>query len=250
MRIEISAPANQAINIGQLLAERGHVGIYAGMIRNSGTIRASGATLNEKGEVVLVAKKDVVLDKTSVITANGPAGGKVTIEAQEGTATIAGVVEANGTQGKGGTINIAGQQGVSVEAGARISANGTDGGSVAITSSAGSVTVAAPVTANATTGRAGQIAISAANTVTLATGAQLSASGGQGAGAVSVKGNAGVTFELGSSVEATRFNTVLEADCWMKRAVSSLAMEKLRQLMMAPGVLVIDSVLPCWEKPT
>src|SRR5450631_1323787 len=94
VRIEVSAPANQAVNIGQLLAERGHIGIYAGMIRNSGTIRASGATLNEKGEVVLVAKKDVTLDKTSVITANGPAGGAVTIQAQEGKASIAGTLQA------------------------------------------------------------------------------------------------------------------------------------------------------------
>ncbi len=123
-------------------------------------------------------------------------------EAQEGKATIAGTVEANGTQGKGGTISIAGQQGVSVEPSARITANGTDGGSVTLTSSAGNVTIAAPVTANATTGRAGQIAINAATTVTLATGAQLSASGGQGGGAVTIKGSTGVTLETDSTVQA------------------------------------------------
>ena len=227
VRIEVSAPANQAVNIGQLLTERGHVGIYAGMIRNSGTIRASGATLNEKGEVVLVAKKDVTLEKTSVITANGPSGGRITIEAQEGKATIAGTVEARslgaprgegqvqnqsplprgegqgeGAAGKGGTISIAGHQGVTVDAGARISANGADGGSVTLSSAAGSVTIAAPVTANAASGRAGQIAVSAAGTVTLANGAQLSASGGQGGGVVTVKGSAGVAFEAGSVVQA------------------------------------------------
>ena len=96
VRIEITAPANQAVNVGSLIAERGHVGIYAGMIRNSGTIRANTAGLNEKGEVVLMAKKDITLDKTSVITANGPQGGKITIQS-EGTATIAGTIEAKGS---------------------------------------------------------------------------------------------------------------------------------------------------------
>src|SRR4051812_17898875 len=181
MRIEMTA-ANQAVNLGKLLADRGHIGIYAGMIRNGGKIRANSATLNEKGEVVLVAKQDVTLDKTSVITANGPTGGSIKIEAQEGKASIAGTVEANGTQGKGGTINIAGQQGVNVEAGAKIAADGVQGGNVAVTSAAGSVSIAAQVSADASSERAGQIAVSAASTVTIAATAHLSASGGQGGG--------------------------------------------------------------------
>jgi hypothetical protein len=129
MRIEMTA-ANQAVNLGKLLADRGHIGIYAGMIRNGGRIRANSASLNDKGEVVLVAKQDVTLDKTSVITANGPTGGSIKIEAQEGKASIAGTVEATGTQGKGGTISIAGQQGVSVEPGARVTTDGVEGGSI------------------------------------------------------------------------------------------------------------------------
>ena len=191
VRVEVTAPANQAVNLGQLLADRGSVGIYAGMIRNSGTIRANTAAVNEKGEVVLKAKQDVTLDKTSVITANGPNGGKVSIQAQEGTATIAGTIEAKGLGsasaqgsqlqsplpqgegqgeggvGKGGTIAVTAAQAVKVVSGARISADGvTGGGSVTLTATAGSVTVAAPVTANTLVGRAGQVAVSAATSVT------------------------------------------------------------------------------------
>ena len=195
VRIEVTAPPNQAVNLGQLLADRGHVGIYAGMIRNSGTLRANTAGLNEKGEVVLRAKQDVTLDKTSVITANGPAGGKVTIQAQEGTATVGGVVEANGTQGRGGTIAIAAAHAVSVEPGARVTANGVDGGgSVTLTATSGSVTVAAPVTANTLIGRAGEIAINAAKSVTLAAGGLLSAAGGDGRGVVTVSGSSSNPF--------------------------------------------------------
>src|SRR4051812_10375228 len=36
----------------------------------------------------------------------------------------------------------------------------------------------------------------------------------------------------------------------MNLVVSSFAIEKLRQLMIAPGVFVIDSVLPCCANPT
>ena len=46
----------------------------------------------------------------------------------------------------------------------------------------------------------------------------------------------------------TRFRTALEALCWMKRVASVAPMEKLCQLMMAFGLLVMVSVLPCWEK--
>jgi hypothetical protein len=37
----------------------------------------------------------------------------------------------------------------------------------------------------------------------------------------------------------TRFNTALEADCWRKRVISLAPIEKLCQLMMALGELVI-----------
>ncbi len=42
----------------------------------------------------------------------------------------------------------------------------------------------------------------------------------------------------------TRFSTALSALCWMKRVISSLPIENCCQLMIAPGVLVIVSMLP------
>ena len=44
----------------------------------------------------------------------------------------------------------------------------------------------------------------------------------------------------------TRFNTALDADCWTKRVISFAPIEKLCQLRMAFGVLVICSRLPFW----
>ena len=48
----------------------------------------------------------------------------------------------------------------------------------------------------------------------------------------------------------TRLSTVLAACCWMKRVISSRAMENCCQLMIAPGVLVMVSVPPLTEKVT
>ena len=47
-----------------------------------------------------------------------------------------------------------------------------------------------------------------------------------------------------------RFNMALAPFCWMKRVISSLLIEKLCQLMMALGLLVMLSVLPFAAKPT
>src|SRR5262245_40374609 len=95
LRVEIQAPENEALNLGTIVADGGRVSIYATSIRNAGRIQANTVERTQAGEIVLKAKKDITLEKTSVITANGEAvAGKITIQAEAGTATINGVVEA------------------------------------------------------------------------------------------------------------------------------------------------------------
>ncbi len=201
LRIEITAPDTQAVNLGAIIANSGKIGIYAGLIKNSGEIRADSVVVGQNGEILLKATNGVTLDKGSVVSASGPTAGKVTIQADNGTVSAAGTIAANATQGAGGTVAIAGAQGVIVEPTARISADGVQGGAVSIASASGSVTIAAPVSANATAGRAGLVAVNAATTATLKAGAQLSANGVQG-GTVSITSGSGVTLESGSTVEA------------------------------------------------
>ncbi len=43
LRVEITAPANQVVNLGEVAADAGRVGIYAGLIRQGGTIQANSA---------------------------------------------------------------------------------------------------------------------------------------------------------------------------------------------------------------
>ncbi|MBI5911821.1 MAG: autotransporter-associated beta strand repeat-containing protein, partial [Betaproteobacteria bacterium] len=202
LRVLLTAPENTAVNVGKMVAEAGSIGIFAGAIKQSGLISANSAVVGENGKIVLRAKKDITLDAGSKIEASGPQGGAITIQSDTGTASIAGAVDANGTQGKGGTISVAAPVAVTVAPTARVSANGTEGGSVTLDSSAGSVTVSAPVSADATVGYAGQIAVNAATTVALTAG-QLSASGGQGGGTVAIQGVGGVTLDAAGSAQAS-----------------------------------------------
>ena len=175
LRIEITAPDTQAINIGQIIARSGKIGIYAALVKNSGEIRADGVVVGANGEILLRAKQNVTLENGSVISASGPTAGKITIQAESGTVAMAGRLEANATQGKGGTINISGQS-ITADSGVNISASGTQGGSVIFTATG---------TGTASAAGASQITLNTPS-VLLPTGNQISVGGGQSAGALTV----------------------------------------------------------------
>jgi filamentous hemagglutinin family protein len=105
LRVQITAPDNQAINLGQIIADSGRVGIYAGLINQSGTIRANSAVATEDGRIVLKATKGVTLEAGSVTQASGPQGGSISLETETGTIRVAGQLDATGSEA-GGAINI------------------------------------------------------------------------------------------------------------------------------------------------
>ena len=108
LRVEINAAGNQALNLGQIIAESGKLGIYAGLIKNSGSLNADSASL-EGGRIVLKASKDLTLDPTSTLSANGTRGGSITLQAGD-TTLVAGQIEATGRQGQGGTLQLLGDR--------------------------------------------------------------------------------------------------------------------------------------------
>ncbi len=200
LHVTITAPDNQAVNVGQIIASK--IGIYGGLIRQAGVVNANSAVIGANGKIVFKATKDITLAAGSTTSASGQTGGAISIKSETGSVTIAGAVEANGAQGSGGTISVKGPQAVTVESTGQITANGVQGGSVTLTSAGGAVTVGGTVAANATAGVAGNVAINAATAAVLASTAQLSASGGQGGGSVAVQGGNSVTLAPGSSVNA------------------------------------------------
>jgi filamentous hemagglutinin family protein len=125
LRVEIAAAENEARNLGQIISESGRIGIYAGLINNSGTIRAD-SVVNEGGRIVLKATRNTTLEAGSVTTANGPAGGSISIQSGN-TTLVAGTVEARGSVGKGGYVEALGNL-VGLTGNASINASGDTGG--------------------------------------------------------------------------------------------------------------------------
>jgi len=97
-----------------------------GLIRNSGAIRADGVVLGEHGEILLKATGNTTLEAGSVVSANGAQGGNVTIQSGD-TTLVSGVVEAKGSEGQGGSVQLLGNR-VGVIDAAIVDASGQTGG--------------------------------------------------------------------------------------------------------------------------
>jgi len=107
LRVELSAPAGQAINLGQVIAQGGRIGIYGALVNQRGVVNADSAVMGANGRVVLKATRAVALDAGSVTRAAGSAGAD------------------------GGTVQVLGEQ-VNVAAGAGVDASGRNGGTVLV----------------------------------------------------------------------------------------------------------------------
>ncbi len=131
LRVEVTAPDNAAVNLGQIAADAGRVGIYAGLITQGGTIQANSAQVTEDGRIVLKATQSATLEAGSVTAANGPRGGSVTVESGD-TTLVAGAIEAKGSEGAGGTVKVLGNK-VGLMGHANIDVSGeTAGGTVLV----------------------------------------------------------------------------------------------------------------------
>lgn len=75
MRVVISAPSNQAINLGSIVANSGRVGIYAGLVNHHGIVSADTAMVGATGKITFRATRDINLEPGSVISASGAPGG-------------------------------------------------------------------------------------------------------------------------------------------------------------------------------
>jgi len=125
--VEITAGKGEALNLGQLLAGAGNIGMFAGRISQSGVISANTASRDAQGRIVLRAVDQVELTAGSRTEAAGVRGGSVQVQATAGDALVSGQVSADGSAAKGGNVQILGQR-VALLDGARVSADGQTGG--------------------------------------------------------------------------------------------------------------------------
>lgn len=77
LRVEIVASDNEARNLEQIAAASGRVGIYAGLIRDGGSINADRAVSGSDGRIMLKAGGDVALGDVNF----SAVGGTITLQA-------------------------------------------------------------------------------------------------------------------------------------------------------------------------
>ncbi|RJG01220.1 filamentous hemagglutinin N-terminal domain-containing protein [Noviherbaspirillum sedimenti] len=108
LHVVVSAPDNQAINLGQVVADSGKVGIYGALIRQRGLVSANSAVVGENGKIVFKASKDALLEAGSQTTATGAGvGGTVHVLGERVGLTGNASIDASGQTG-GGTVLVGG----------------------------------------------------------------------------------------------------------------------------------------------
>ena len=107
LRVELAAPAGQAVNLGQVIAHGGRIGIYGALVNQRGVVNADSAVMGANGRIVLKASGKTTLDAGSVTSARGHAGAD------------------------GGTVQVLGGQ-VDVASGAGVDASGRNGGTALV----------------------------------------------------------------------------------------------------------------------
>ena len=127
VQFEIQAPGNEVVNLGEMIVGQGAAAVFAGTIRNSGTVSANSIAVDTQGRIQLVAKADVMLEETSVLTADGVVGGAIEVQSLEATTIVRGELSADGSAAAGGRVHLLGDR-VGIGAGTDVSASGNTGG--------------------------------------------------------------------------------------------------------------------------
>ena len=104
LQVVVSAPADQALNLGQLVAQGGRVGIFGALVKQRGTVSADSAVRGAQGQVLLRASGSTMLEGGSRTTARG---GEIAILGQQVGLTGDARVDASGEEG-GGSVLVGG----------------------------------------------------------------------------------------------------------------------------------------------
>ncbi|OGA58036.1 MAG: hypothetical protein A3G81_24700, partial [Betaproteobacteria bacterium RIFCSPLOWO2_12_FULL_65_14] len=128
VRVEVTAADNAAVNLGEILAQSGEVGIYGAALRNTGIINADQVVRDASGKIVLRAKQGVTLEAGGRLSASGEQAGEITVQSESGTTRASGTIEAKGAGAgqTGGTVHVLGEK-VGLFGG-HINASGAAGG--------------------------------------------------------------------------------------------------------------------------
>ncbi|HEY0585759.1 MAG TPA: filamentous hemagglutinin N-terminal domain-containing protein [Pseudoduganella sp.] len=105
LQVVVSAPADQALNLGQVVAQGGRIGIFGALVNQRGSISADSAVRGAQGQVLLRASSRTMLEGGSRTTARG--GGEVAVLGPQVGLTGDARVDASGEDG-GGSVLVGG----------------------------------------------------------------------------------------------------------------------------------------------
>ena len=131
IQVELTAPANEVLNVGSILANR--VSLFGGIVNHSGSIEATRASIGADGTVTLKATDTTLVSGT--ITAPG---GQIDVLGDK-VGLLAGAILEASSASKGGTVHVGGgargadpaiqnAQATYIDADAQIHADATDNG--------------------------------------------------------------------------------------------------------------------------
>ncbi len=142
VEFEVQAPEHEVLNLGDVFAE--NVGIFAGTIDQSGSVRADSVTVDAAGRVILHAADTTWLQGETTANSAGGHGGAIDVLGRNIGVMDGALVDASGAMG-GGEVRIGGNQegsgplpnaeAVYVDAHAAVRADATengDGGTVIV----------------------------------------------------------------------------------------------------------------------
>ena len=108
LHVVVSAPENQALNLGQIVAQGGRVGIYGALITQRGIVSADSAVVGENGKITFKASRDAILDTGSRTSATGAGnGGEVRVLGERVALAGDAKIDVHG-QTAGGTVLVGG----------------------------------------------------------------------------------------------------------------------------------------------
>jgi filamentous hemagglutinin family protein len=108
LRVVLSAPEHEALNLGTIIAQGGKTGIYGALIKQRGIVSADSAVVGENGKIVFKASKETILDAGSKTTARGAGkGGEVQVLGESVGLVGDAKLDVSGQNG-GGTVLVGG----------------------------------------------------------------------------------------------------------------------------------------------
>ena len=108
LRVVLSAPEHEALNLGQVITQGGRTGIYGALVKQRGIVNADSAVVGENGKVVLKASRDTLVEAGSRTSARGAGkGGEIQVLGERVALTGDAQLDASGQQG-GGTVLVGG----------------------------------------------------------------------------------------------------------------------------------------------